>query len=41
MARGTYNLMLKRLSLYLLQAKARSFDLYGFHTTLEHSSSRR
>jgi hypothetical protein len=35
MTRGTYNLMLKRLSLCLLQARVRSFELYGFHTTIE------
>jgi hypothetical protein len=35
MTRGTYNLMLKRLSLCLLQARVRSFALLGFHTTVE------
>jgi hypothetical protein len=30
MTRGIYNLMLKRLSLCLLQARARSFELQGF-----------
>jgi hypothetical protein len=35
-ARGTYNLMLKRLSLCLLQARVRSFELQGFHITIEH-----
>jgi hypothetical protein len=35
MTRGTYNLMLKRLSLCLLQARVRSFELYGFHITVD------
>jgi hypothetical protein len=35
MTRGTYNLMLKRLSLRLLQARVRSFELQGFHTNVE------